>query len=199
MNPPLLTVRNLRVEFPTRTRPLVALDGLSFEVARGEILGLVGESGAGKSLTGAAIAGLLDRGWVVSARSSSTGTASTDWMLRRSGGCEDAASPPSSRTRSTALNPLYTVGRQLVETLQTHFPLNHAEARQCAAALRRRRHFRAAGSTRRPSARVFRGRLRVAIALALAGEPSWWWPTTHHGTTRRCRAQIMDLPKRFEP
>ena len=60
MSAALLEVRNLRVEFPTRHATLVALDDVSFEIAPGEILGVVGESGAGKSLTGAAIIGLLD-------------------------------------------------------------------------------------------------------------------------------------------
>ncbi len=57
---PLLSVRNLRVEFPRRRGTLVALDDVSFDIARGEVLGVVGESGAGKSLTGAAIIGLLE-------------------------------------------------------------------------------------------------------------------------------------------
>src|SRR6218665_1282542 len=56
----LLEVRNLRVEFPGRRGTLVALDDVSFEIAPGEILGVVGESGAGKSLTGAALIGLLE-------------------------------------------------------------------------------------------------------------------------------------------
>src|SRR3954447_26049412 len=56
---PLLEVRHLRVEFPTRRGTLLALDDISFDIAPGEILGVVGESGAGKSLTGAAIIGLL--------------------------------------------------------------------------------------------------------------------------------------------
>ena len=60
MPTPLLEVRHLRVEFPTRRGTLVALDDISFSIAPGEILGVVGESGAGKSLTGAAIIGLLD-------------------------------------------------------------------------------------------------------------------------------------------
>ena len=60
MPDPLLDVRHLRVEFPTRRGTLVALDDISFSIAPGEILGVVGESGAGKSLTGAAIIGLLD-------------------------------------------------------------------------------------------------------------------------------------------
>ncbi len=54
------SVRNLRVEFPTRRGTLVALDDVSFDIAPGEILGVVGESGAGKSMTGAAIIGLLE-------------------------------------------------------------------------------------------------------------------------------------------
>ena len=60
MSTPLLEVTNLRVEFPGRRGTLVALDDVSFSIAPGEILGVVGESGAGKSLTGAAIIGLLD-------------------------------------------------------------------------------------------------------------------------------------------
>ena len=60
MPTPLLEVSNLRVEFPGRRGTLVALDDISFDIAPGEILGVVGESGAGKSLTGAAIIGLLE-------------------------------------------------------------------------------------------------------------------------------------------
>ena len=60
MPAPLLEVRHLRVEFPTRRGTLLALDDVSFDIAPGEILGVVGESGAGKSLTGAAIIGLLE-------------------------------------------------------------------------------------------------------------------------------------------
>ena len=60
MSAPLLEVKNLRVEFPTRRGTLLALDDISFDIAPGEVLGVVGESGAGKSLTGAAIIGLLE-------------------------------------------------------------------------------------------------------------------------------------------
>ena len=60
MTTPLLEVRHLRVEFPTRRGTLLALDDVSFDIAPGEILGVVGESGAGKSITGAAIIGLLE-------------------------------------------------------------------------------------------------------------------------------------------
>ncbi|TAM99530.1 MAG: ATP-binding cassette domain-containing protein, partial [Rhizobiaceae bacterium] len=54
-----LSVKNLRVEIPTRRGVLTAIDDLSFDIAAGEVLGVVGESGAGKSITGSAIIGLL--------------------------------------------------------------------------------------------------------------------------------------------
>ena len=60
MSKPLLEVKNLRIEFPNRRGLLTAVDDVSFSIAPGEVLGVVGESGAGKSLTGAAIIGLLE-------------------------------------------------------------------------------------------------------------------------------------------
>ena len=60
MSEPVLSVRDLRVEFPHRRGTLVAVNGVSFDIGRGEVLGVVGESGAGKSLTGSAIIGLLE-------------------------------------------------------------------------------------------------------------------------------------------
>ena len=61
MSEPVLSVRNLRVEFATRHQALRAIDGVSFDIAKGEVLGVVGESGAGKSVTGLAVIGLIDR------------------------------------------------------------------------------------------------------------------------------------------
>ena len=60
MAAPVLSVRDLKVGFPTRRGTLVAVDGVSFDIAAGEVLGVVGESGAGKSLTGAAVIGLIE-------------------------------------------------------------------------------------------------------------------------------------------
>jgi len=59
-NQPLLQVEDLRIEIPTRRSNLVAVDGVSFHIDPGEVLGVVGESGAGKSITGAAVIGLLE-------------------------------------------------------------------------------------------------------------------------------------------
>ena len=77
----LLEVRDLTVEFPTRHGVLRALDRVSFAIETGEILGVVGESGAGKSLTGAAIVGLLNAPAASPrARSGWTAAASTTWL-----------------------------------------------------------------------------------------------------------------------
>jgi peptide/nickel transport system ATP-binding protein len=201
MTDPLLEVHDLRVEFPTRTRPLVALDGLSFSVARGEILGLVGESGAGKSLTGAAVAGLLDApGRIVSGEVRFAGrridTLDAE-AYRRLRGRHIAT---IFQDPLTALNPLYTVGRQLVETLQAHFPMRTAEARRRAAALLAETGIPGAEARLDDHPHQFSGgmRQRVVIALALAGEPELVVadePTTALDVS--VQAQIMDLLKRL--
>ncbi len=97
---PLLSVRDLRVVFDGRRGPLTALDGVSLDIAAGEILGVVGESGAGKSLTGTAIIGLLDPpGRIASGGSLSTAAASTIWRRMRCADCAAGISARSSRTR----------------------------------------------------------------------------------------------------
>src|SRR5438445_2443689 len=124
---PLLEVRNLRVEFPTRRGTLLALDDISFDIAPGEVLGVVGESGAGKSLTGAAIIGLLEPpGRIAGGRVLLDGRRIDDLApeaLRRVRGKEIGA---IFQDPLTSLNPLYTVGRQLVETIDVHLKLGAA-------------------------------------------------------------------------
>ena len=127
----LLEVKNLVVEFPGRRGTLRALDDISFSIAPGEILGVVGESGAGKSLTGAAIIGLLEPpGRVASGQILLEGqridNLSNDEMRHIRGRRIGAI----FQDPLTSLNPLYTVGRQLTETILAHLPVNAAEARQ---------------------------------------------------------------------
>jgi peptide/nickel transport system ATP-binding protein len=133
---PLLEVRNLCVEFPTRHGTLRALDGVSFDIAPGEILGIVGESGAGKSLTGAAIIGLLEPpGRVCGGQVLLEGRRIDDLRsnaMRLLRGKEIGA---IFQDPLTSLNPLYTVGRQLVETIQAHLPVSGDEARRRAIGL----------------------------------------------------------------
>ena len=170
----LLQVRNLRVQFDTRRALLTAIDDVSFDISQGEVLGVVGESGAGKSLTGAAIIGLLEppgkiTGGQILLNGRRIDNLSGD-ELRKIRGREIGA---IFQDPLTSLNPLYSVGRQLTETIETHLNLTPAQARTRAIDLLK--------STGIPGAELridhyphqFSGgmRQRVVIALALAAEP----------------------------
>ena len=129
-NPPLLEVKNLRVEFPTRRGTLLAVDDVSFEIAPGEVLGVVGESGAGKSLTGNAIIGLLEPpGRIAAGEIRLEGRRIDNLPLRGDAQGARRAIGAIFQDPLTSLNPLYSVGRQLIETIQTHLPLSAAAAR----------------------------------------------------------------------
>ncbi len=170
----LLQVKNLIVEFPGRRGTLRALDDISFDIAPGEILGVVGESGAGKSLTGAAIIGLLEPpGRIVGGQILLEGQRIdnlTQEQMRHIRGRKIGA---IFQDPLTSLNPLYTVGRQLIETIQTHLPVNAAEARRRAISLLEDTGISAAEQRIEHYPHQFSGgmRQRVVIALALAAEP----------------------------
>ena len=170
----LLQVRNLVVEFPSRRGTLRALDGVSFDIAPGEILGVVGESGAGKSLTGASIIGLLEP----------PGRIASGEILLEGERIDNLPPAKMRRVRGrrigaifqdplTSLNPLYTIGRQLIETITTHLPVSAAEARERAIQLLRDTGIPAAEQRIDHHPHQFSGgmRQRVVIALALAAEP----------------------------
>jgi peptide/nickel transport system ATP-binding protein len=172
---PLLEVRDLTVEFPGRRGVLRALDRISLTIGSGEILGVVGESGAGKSLTGAAIVGLLERPGHIAG-----GEIRLDGMR-----IDNLAPEPMRHIRGrrigmifqdplTTLNPLYTVGRQLTETMQTHARLSGAEARRKAIGWLDRVGIPAAAQRIGAYPHEFSGgqRQRVVIALALCAEPA---------------------------
>ncbi len=198
---PLLEVRNLRVEFPTRHGTLTALDDVSFDIAPGEILGVVGESGAGKSLTGAAIIGLLEPpGRIAGGEVVLDGRRIDNLSAAEMRHVRGRQIGAVFQDPLTSLNPLYTVGRQLVETIQTHLPMNAKQARERAVDLLRQTGIPA------PEARVdqyphqFSGgmRQRVVIALALAAEPRLIVadePTTALDVS--IQAQIIALLKRL--
>ena len=199
--PALLAVEGLRVEFPTRNGTLVAVDGVSLSIAPGEVLGLVGESGAGKSLTGAAVIGLIDPPGRIGGGEIRLGGRRIDNLppeaMRRVRGREIGA---VFQDPLTALNPLYTIGRQIVETIATHLELSPRAARKRALELlaevgitapeRRFDHF----------PHQFSGgmRQRVVIALALAANPKLIIadePTTALDVS--IQAQIIALLKRL--
>jgi peptide/nickel transport system ATP-binding protein len=125
----LLDVRHLRIEFPTRRGILTAVDDVSFRIAPGEVLGVVGESGAGKSLTGAAIIGLLEPPGHVAA-----GEILLDGMRIDRLSHDEMRTIRGRRIGAifqdplASLDPLYSIGRQLVETIRTHLPLGESAA-----------------------------------------------------------------------
>jgi peptide/nickel transport system ATP-binding protein len=198
---PVLSVRNLRVAFPTRRATLTAVDGVSFDVAAGEVLGVVGESGAGKSLTGAAIIGLIEPpGRIVAGE------------VRLHGRRIDNLAPEEMRRLRgrrigmvfqdplTSLNPLYRVGEQLVETIATHLDLSEAEARERAIALLQEVGIQGARDRIDAYPHQFSGgmRQRVVVALALCAEPDLVIadePTTALDVS--IQAQIIALLKRL--
>jgi peptide/nickel transport system ATP-binding protein len=171
---PLLEVDNLRVEFPTRRGVLTALDGVSFGIEAGEVLGVVGESGAGKSMTGAAIIGLLEPpGRIAGGRILFDGRRIDDLPYeekRRLRGKEIGA---IFQDPLTTLNPLYTVGRQLAETMTTHLPIGPGEARRRAIQWLDMVGIPSAAQRIDAYPHEFSGgmRQRVVIALALCAEP----------------------------
>ena len=197
----LLDVSDLVVEFPTRRGVLRALDGISLAIEAGEILGVVGESGAGKSLTGAAIIGLLEPpGRIVRGE------------IRLDGARIDTLAPEAMRRIRgrrigaifqdplTTLNPLYSVGRQLVETMQTHLPLSDQDARNRAIDWLEQVGIPAAARRVDAYPHEFSGgmRQRVVIALALCAEPQLVIadePTTALDVS--VQAQIITLLKRL--
>ncbi len=201
MPDPLLDVRHLRVEFPTRRGTLVALDDVSFDISPGEILGVVGESGAGKSLTGAAIIGLLDPPGRIAAGEIRFDGRRIDSLpyeaMRKVRGKSIGA---IFQDPLTSLDPLYTVGQQLIETIRTHLPVSASEARQRAIRLLEETGIPAAEARLDQYPHQFSGgmRQRVVIALALAGEPRLIVadePTTALDVS--IQAQIIFLLKRL--
>ena len=171
---PLLEVRHLRVEFPTRRGTLVAIDDVSFTISAGEVLGVVGESGAGKSMTGAAIIGLLEPPGRIAAGEILLDGRRIDNLryedMRRIRGKEIGA---IFQDPLTTLNPLYTVGRQLAETMTTHLPITPAEAHKRAIGWLDLVGIPAAAQRIDSYPHEFSGgmRQRVVIALALCAEP----------------------------
>ncbi len=174
MSAPLLEVRDLRVDFPTRHGTLRALDGVSFDIAAGEILGVVGESGAGKSLTGAAIIGLIEPpGRICGGQILFDGRRIDDLSREAMRLLRGKQIGAIFQDPLTSLNPLVPIGDQLIETLRTHLPLSAAQARERALELLRQTGLPAPEARLSQYPHEFSGgmRQRVVIALALAGEP----------------------------
>ncbi|MDF1599082.1 ABC transporter ATP-binding protein [Mesorhizobium sp. YIM 152430] len=196
---PVLSVKNLTVQFPTRRGILTAVDNISFDIMPGEVLGVVGESGAGKSMTGSAVIGLIEP----------PGRISGGEILLQGERIDNLGPEQIRRYRGkrigmvfqdplTSLNPLYTVAEQLIETIRTHMPLSEADARKRAIRLLDDVGIPAADRRIDDYPHQFSGgmRQRVVIALALCADPALVIadePTTALDVS--VQAQIIDVMK----
>jgi oligopeptide/dipeptide ABC transporter ATP-binding protein len=193
----LLSVEDLRVEFWTRRGTVHAVNGVSFDIAAGETLGIVGESGCGKSVTSLAILGILPRaGRVAGGHALFEGRdliGRPDRELRKIRGRDIAM---IFQDPMTSLNPVLTVGRQILESIETHFELDRKEAESRVVELLEQVGIPEAKRRARDYPHQFSGgmRQRAMIAMALACEPKLLIadePTTALDVT--IQAQILDL------
>jgi oligopeptide/dipeptide ABC transporter ATP-binding protein len=196
---PLLEVEDLRVEFWTGRGTVHAVNGISFDIAAGETLGIVGESGCGKSVTSLALLGILPRaGRVPTGRALFAGRellGLSDAELRTIRGREIAM---IFQDPMTSLNPVLTIGRQIREALETHFGMEKAAANVRAAELLDQVGIPSPDLRLKDYPHQFSGgmRQRAMIAIALACEPKLLIadePTTALDVT--IQAQILNLLK----
>ena len=201
MTDPVLSVRDLVVEIPPRQGVLRPVDHVSWDIARGEILGVVGESGAGKSMTGNAVIGLLDRPARIAGGQ----------VLLEGQRIDNLPYPKIRRIRGrrigmifqdplTSLNPLLPIGDQLSATIAEHLDVSRSEAQARAVRALEEVGIPAAAERINSYPHEFSGgmRQRVVIALALCAEPSLVIadePTTALDVS--VQAQIIALLKRL--
>ncbi|HEY0294220.1 MAG TPA: ABC transporter ATP-binding protein [Bordetella sp.] len=197
----LLDIEDIRIEFPSRRGTRTAVDGITLALNKGEILGVVGESGAGKSTIGNAVIGLLE----------APGRLAGGQILLEGKRIDTLSDSEKRKVRGrrigmifqdplTSLDPLQTVENQLVETMQVHLDLTHAQAQQRVVALLTQVGIHQPELRAKQYPHQFSGgmRQRVVIALALCCEPEVIIadePTTALDVS--IQAQILDLLRKL--
>jgi oligopeptide transport system ATP-binding protein len=198
---PLLSVEDLRVQFWTQRGTVHAVNGISFDIAPGETLGIVGESGCGKSVTSLALMGILPRAGKVTSGTAMLGDRDlfrlSDRELRRIRGRDIAM---IFQDPMTSLNPVLTIGRQIREAIEAHFDMSKADANRRVAELLDQVGIPSAEIRLKDYPHQFSGgmRQRAMIAMALACEPKILIadePTTALDVT--IQAQILDLLRKL--
>ena len=201
MSDVVLSIRGLSVEIPTRAGIVKPVDGVSYDIRTGEILGVVGESGAGKSMAGNAVIGLLTAPAHIAAGEIWLNGKRIDALkgeeMRRLRGKQIGM---VFQDPLTSLNPLLSIGDQLTETMLTHLDITRAEARQRSIEALEEVGIPGAAERIDSYPHEFSGgmRQRVVIALALCAEPSLIIadePTTALDVS--VQAQIIALLKRL--
>ncbi len=197
----VLSIRDLVVEIPTRHAVLRPVDRVSFDVAPGEILGVVGESGAGKSMTGNAVIGLLDRpAHIASGEIWLNGERIDNLRRDRLRAVRGKQIGMVFQDPLTSLNPLIPIGEQLTETILEHLAVSKREAADRAVAALEEVGIPAAAERINSYPHEFSGgmRQRAMIAMALSCNPSLLIadePTTALDVS--VQAQIISLLKQL--
>lgn len=198
----ILEVKHLRVEIPTRRSVLVALDDVNLTIKAGEIVGMVGESGAGKSMTGSAVIGLLPPpGHIAAGEIYLKGERIDHLPEKKRNAIRGRRIGAVFQDPLTGLDPLMTVGDQITETVMTHHPeMTKATAQEKALSLMQETGIPAAKERFFHWPHQFSGgqRQRIVIALALAGDPELLIadePTTALDVS--IQAQIIELIKKL--
>ena len=193
----LLSVRNLTVDFAMRRESVTALHGISFDLAKGERLGIVGESGAGKSITGFACMNLLSRpGKITGGEILFNGQDVTKMSPRALREMRGHHMAMISQDPMVTLNPVLTIGQQMVETLQAHRKLSREQARHIAVSKLREVYIPSPEARLDQYPHELSGgmRQRIIIAMALLLDPELIIadePTTALDVT--IQADIMEL------
>ena len=201
MNEPVLSVRDLRTTFPLGEGPVPVVDGVGFDVAPGEVLALVGESGCGKTVTALSILRLVPRPGRIAGRVRLCGRDVLSLPVREMRRVRGSDAAMIFQEPMTSLNPVVTVGAQVVEAIRLHERIGAAEARRRTIEL-----FERVGIPD-PAQRVesyphqLSGGLkqRVMIAMALALRPKLLVadePTTALDVT--IQAQILELMRELQ-